>query len=138
MFDEGLKSDWKTYSYPVSTSYMIKGEELIIDIHAGNKSNPLVHDSENNDDFVVKNIRLVLPDGRTLSAERFENKDEVIKMGDNEGKIEILNAKFSIPEVSFNAKAYEFDSTQYEDGNHTFSSSLAGISKDLNLIFDNK
>ena len=66
IFDDGTYDSWQTIAYPISTSYFTKGEPLTISIHAGNKANPLEHNEENNDDFVVKNIRLILPNGLTL------------------------------------------------------------------------
>ena len=68
IFNDGTYGEWKTYVYDVDPAYFTKGQTTTIDIHAGNKSNVLVHDAENNDDFVVRNIRLVLPDGTTLRA----------------------------------------------------------------------
>ncbi|NLK78236.1 MAG: hypothetical protein GX284_11135 [Clostridiales bacterium] len=62
IFNEGTYENWATVGYDVDASYFVKGDSLTIDIHAGNKANPLEHNEENNDDFVVKNIRLVLPD----------------------------------------------------------------------------
>lgn len=137
IFDDGTYGDWKTYSYPISPSFITKGKDLVVDIHAGNKSNPLVHDVENNDDFVVKNIRLVLPNGRQISPKGYENPEELIKMGDSSGKIEILNATFAIPDKFFDAIGYEFDSKAFIDGEHTFLSKRNREEKAVKLIFDN-
>ena len=68
-------------SYDVDPSWFTKGETIQIDIHAGNKANALEHNEENNDDFVVKNIRLIMPDGTTLRADGYEDPEEVINMG---------------------------------------------------------
>ena len=46
-------------------------KEITIAFHAGNKANNLEHDIENNDDFVLKNIRLILPDGVSLRPESY-------------------------------------------------------------------
>ncbi|WP_288221976.1 immunoglobulin-like domain-containing protein [uncultured Clostridium sp.] len=139
IFNEGTYDNWDTVAYDVDPVYFIKGEKIQIDIHAGNKANALEHNWENNDDFVVKNIRLILPDGSILRPEGFENPEEVIKMGDSAGKIEILEAIFTPSDESFNALRYEIDTTKLSDGEHTFSGSLTASneSEDIKFIVDN-
>lgn len=139
IFNEGTYDNWDTVAYDVDPIYLTKGEKIQIDIHAGNKANALEHNWENNDDFVVRNIRLVLPDGSILRPEGFENPEEVIKMGDSAGKIEILEAKFTPSDESFNALRYEIDTTKFSDGEHTLSGSLTSSneSEDVKFIVDN-
>lgn len=139
IFNEGTYDNWDTVVYDVDPSYFTKGEKIQIDIHAGNKANALEHNWENNDDFVVKNIRLVLPDGSVLRPKGFENPEEVIKMGDSAGKIEILEAIFTPSDYSFNALRYELDTTKINDGEHTLSSILTSSneSEEIKFIVDN-
>ena len=139
IFNEGTYDNWDTVAYDVDPIYLTKGEKIQIDIHAGNKANALEHNWENNDDFVVRNIRLVLPDGSILRPEGFENPEKVIKMGDSGGKIEILEAKFTPSDESFNALRYEIDTTKFSDGEHTISGSLTSSneSEDVKFIVDN-
>ena len=47
---------------------------ITVELHAGNKANVLEHNVENNDDFTVKNIRMVLPSGKTLYPTSYEAK----------------------------------------------------------------
>lgn len=137
IFNEGTYENWATVGYDVDASYFVKGESLTIDIHAGNKANPLEHNEENNDDFVVKNIRLLLPDGRTLRAEGYENPETIINMGDSAGKIEILHAKFTAPDVSYQAIRYDVDTNKLEDGEHVFIAKAGAEERKLTVKVDN-
>lgn len=137
IFNEGTYENWDTIIYDVDPKYFTKGETIQIDIHAGNKANALEHNEENNDDFVVKNIRLILPDGKTLRASGYEDPSRVISMGDSAGKIEILNAVFTVEDSSFNSIAYDFDTTSVSDGEHTITAELEGETKTVKVNTDN-
>lgn len=137
IFNEGTYENWETIVYDVDPKYFTKGETIQIDIHAGNKANALEHNEENNDDFVVKNIRLILPDGKTLRAAGYEDPGKVINMGDSSGKIEILNAVFTVDDSSFNSIAYDFDTASVEDGEHTITAELQGETKTVKVNVDN-
>ena len=160
VFNDGTYGDWKTYAYDVDPKYLGKGQSLTIDIHAGNKANPLVHDSENNDDFVVRNIRLILPDGTTLRAENYDgiygnitdinnidsskikkgltyDNSTEIKMGDSATTIEILSAHFKPADTSFNAIAYQLDTTKLPDGTVTITGSKGNEQGQITLQVDN-
>ena len=151
IFNDGTYGEWKTYAYDVDPAYFTKGQTTTIDIHAGNKSNVLVHDAENNDDFVVRNIRLILPDGTTLRAESYvaelgkdvaEKNDktyqknygvaENIKMGDSKNTVEILHVNFK-PEDA----AYNLDTTKLPDGKVTISGSTGEQSQTVTVRVDN-
>lgn len=139
IFNEGTYDKWDTVAYDVDPIYFTKGESIQIDIHSGNKANALEHNWENNDDFLIKNIRLVLPDGNTLRPAGYDNPEEVIKMGDSAGKIEILNAIFTPSEDSFNALRYNLDTTKIADGEHTLTGNLTSSneSEAVKFIVDN-
>lgn len=137
IFNEGTYENWATVGYDVDASYFVKGDSLTIDIHAGNKANPLEHNEENNDDFVVKNIRLVLPDGRTLRAKGYENPETIINMGDSAGKIEILHAEFTAPDAAYQAIRYDVDTNTLADGEHVFTAKAGGEERRLAVHVDN-
>ena len=154
VFNEGTYATWRTYAYPVDEKY-INSEtgEITLAFHAGNKANNLEHNVENNDDFVLKNIRLVLPDGVTLrpvsykgitgigAVEHttdnwkpdFENAVEIggitseteINMGDGISKTEILYVTFQAEKTSLDALRYVLDTTTMSDGEHTVTSGQA-------------
>lgn len=160
VFNEGTYSEWATYAYDVDEHYFdSETREITIAFHAGNKANALEHDIENNDDFVVKNIRLVLPDGTTLRPEKYEAVNGIgaiehtqenwkpdephaldgigleteISMGDGTTKVEILYVTFRLDESSFNAMRYDLDTTALSDGEHNISSGECSV----NVIVDN-
>lgn len=162
VFNEGTYATWRTYTYPVDEKY-INSEtgEITLAFHAGNKANNLEHNIENNDDFVLKNIRLVLPDGVTLRPVSYksvagigaiehtednwkpgvEDATEVngitseteINMGDGTSKTEILYVTFNAEATSLDALRYVLDTTTLSDGAHTVTSGQANAT----FIVDN-
>nr|WP_275436359.1 lamin tail domain-containing protein [Helcobacillus sp. ACRRO] len=126
VFDEGLYDKWATISTDVPLTYVTQGKNLQLDIAAGTKAKPGIDENENNDDFTVRNVRLILPDGRTLRAPGWDNPDTIIQMGDSAGKVDILNAKFDIPSDVFTARSADWDTTTVADGEHT----VCGIGPD--------
>ena len=160
VFNEGTYDQWATYSYAVDEHYFdSETKEITIAFHAGNKANNLEHNIENNDDFVLKNIRLLLPDGVSLRPVSYEavngigavehteenwhpdapydmgavSSEEEISMGDGTSKAEILYVTFRLDGANFNALRHDLDTTQLEDGKHTVSSGECTV----NVIVDN-
>ena len=159
-FLDGTYDTWKTYAYNLDASYFdYDKKDITIAFHAGNKANALEHNIENNDDFVLKNIRLALPDGSTLRAKTMSavkgigavdhteenwkpdhpvtypmpDSDEEIQMGDGTSKVEILYVTFELDESNFNAYRYQLDTTTLDDGKHAISSGKA----QANIVVDN-
>lgn len=148
IFDQGFYENWVTVSTPVPHKYITKGEELQVDVAAGTKAKPGIDPNENNDDFNARNARLVLPDGRTLRAADYDgangklveasNPEKIIQMGDSPGKVEILNAKFMIPDDAYTANAYQWDTTKVADGEHkVLGKNAAGDTVETTVIVDN-
>ena len=160
IFNEGTYDTWATYDYDVDESYFdSETGRITIAFHAGNKANALEHDIENNDDFVLKNIRLILPDGVSLrpvsyqgvygigaiehTADNWHPQSPVdlgaltpeneISMGDGTSKVEILYVTFQLEKENFNAVRYDLDTTALTDGVHTITSGT----KTVNVIVDN-
>lgn len=160
VFNEGTYDAWRTYAYDVDEHYFdAETGRITIAFHAGNKANSLEHDIENNDDFVLKNIRLVLPDGISLRPVKYEavkglgavehtpdnwrpdepydmgavSQETEISMGDGTTKVEILYVTFQLEASSFNALRYDLDTTELSDGRHTLASGEASAE----VIVDN-
>ncbi len=160
VFNEGTYDAWATYSYAVDEHYFdAQTGEITIAFHAGNKANNLEHNIENNDDFVLKNIRLILPDGVSLRPVKYEavqgigavehtednwrpdepydmgtvSSETEINMGDGTSKVEILYVTFRLTPDSFNALRYDLDTTTLTDGSHSISSGTCTV----NVIVDN-
>lgn len=137
VFDDGTYSDWATIKYSIPVKYFEKGKNITISIHAGNKANPLEHNEENNDDFVIKNIRLLMPNGKTLRADGYEAPEKVINMGDSAGKIEILDAKFTIDNNDYTGIRYNWNTTDVSDGNHKIEATSGVATTSAQVIIDN-
>ena len=87
IFQDGIPQGYETLSTPVPLTYVQQGEDLVVSVYAGTKAAPEVDENENNDDFTIKNLRLVLPDGRTLRPAGYDDPDRVLNMGDSSGKL---------------------------------------------------
>ena len=101
----------------------------------------------NKDDFVLKNIRMVMPDGETLFPVSYQAKmglgevehsslddqeavdvtskinsqEKQISMGDGTSKYEIFYATFEIPESEFSSVRYLWNTKETTDGSHEIS-----------------
>lgn len=152
IFNEGTYDQWRTYVYDIDAAmFDAKSRKITVEFHAGNKANPLEHNIENNDDFVLKNVRMIMPDGETLYPSSYEakkglgvvehdNLDQVqkqnvpvesqekeIQMGDGTSKYEILYATFEVPEKEFNAVRYLWDTKKTGDGMHQISNGTDSV-----------
>lgn len=137
VFDDGTYSEWATVKYSIPVKYFQKDKDIIISIHAGNKANPLEHNEENNDDFVIKNIRLIMPNGKTLRADGYKEPEKVINMGDSTGKIEILDAKFTIDNDDYTGIRYNLDTIAFSDGEHEIEASSLKATTSAQVVIDN-
>ncbi|UUZ92741.1 metallophosphoesterase [Paenibacillus sp. P25] len=119
----------------------LKAGANVFSVASGNRVDPL-DTTDNNDDFTIQNVRLVLPDGTIIPVESTR-----IKIGDGTytdgptGKISLgdgsfndLTAKeradmtFTIPEVKLTGRAYAWDTTQTAEGEHTVAFRVDGSS----------
>lgn len=152
IFNDGTYSDVKTYVYDIGAEkFDASTGKITVEFHAGNKANALEHNIENNDDFTLRNIRLVLPNGKTLIPESYkakkglgvvehDNMDNVslvdvkiptqetdIAMGDGTSKYEILYATFQLDESDFDAVRVNWDTTKTADGSHVISNGTDNV-----------
>jgi len=118
IFDEGTYSEWKGHDVAVPLQHVVRGEPLVVTVAAGTKAYPGIDENENNDDFSMRNLRLILPDGRTLRATDGVDPAEIIAMGDSAGKHDLYDAAFEIPEDAYTARAVAWDTTAVADGEH--------------------
>ena len=156
VFDDGTYSNWATIQYDIPVKYFEKGKDITISIHAGNKANALEHNSENNDDFILKNLRLLLPNGQTLRAseckgenidyktngslspDKYQDPDKIINMGDSSGTIEILNATFKVDDDAYTAIRYNWNTKDSADGSHNIlATSGDKITTSAQVVVDN-
>lgn len=116
IFDEGTYANWETITTPVPLSYVREGDELVVSVWAGTKKAPEIDEGENNDDFTIRGLRLILPDGRTLTPQGYDDPAAVLQMGDSAGKFDFFDARFTLPDDAFSAVTAEWDTTAREDG----------------------
>ncbi|WP_274364053.1 metallophosphoesterase [Paenibacillus thermotolerans] len=137
---EGAVTGYQTVRVPIPTNFLQKGAN-VISLYSGNNQAPTGTEG-NNDDFTVRNFRLILSDGTVMPVE-----DIKVRIGD--GSIQTVPATdpvalrdglppndltaresadflFTIPDEKFLAWSYEWDTTQSADGVHTVTAKAAG------------
>ncbi|MGI6879117.1 metallophosphoesterase [Microbacterium sp. gxy059] len=137
IFDEGTYERTETISVPVSLSYVEQGEPLTVSVWAGTKAGPWIDEDENNDDFVMSGMRLVLPDGRTLRPAGYDDPTRIIQMGDSPGKHDFWDAEFALPDDAYTAVANDWDTTAVGDGSHAVSATDGAESAAADVVVDN-
>ncbi|MDF2917705.1 MAG: hypothetical protein K0S70_1922, partial [Microbacterium sp.] len=102
---------------------VVRGDELVVSVWAGTKKAPEIDLAENNDDFEIRGLRLVLPDGRTLTPIGYDDPAAVLRMGDSvtdtgaaTGKLDYYEARFALPDDAFAALSASWDTTARADG----------------------
>ncbi|WP_371030058.1 metallophosphoesterase [Pseudoclavibacter sp. JSM 162008] len=116
IFDQGIYEGSETIVTPVPLEYTKLGDELVVSIWAGSKKAPEIDEAENNDDFTVWDLRLVLPDGRTLRPIGYDDPALRLAMGDSAGKYDFYDARFALPDDAFAAASTQWDTTSTADG----------------------
>lgn len=118
IFDQGTYANTETISTPVPLYHINEDGTLTVSVYAGTKAAPEIDLNENNDDFQIRNLRLILPDGRTLTPAGISDSNAWLNMGDSAGKLDFFDATFALPEDAFTGVAHAWDTTQSTDGEH--------------------
>jgi hypothetical protein len=134
IFDEGYYSRIVTVDATVPVDRVTPDTPLTVAIVAGTKAWPEADVNENNDDFAAMNLRLALPDGRTLRPDHCattkEQGGEVTapafvpcpapdaRIAFSDANLVSFLATFTIPEDAFNSIATVWDTTAVGDGEH--------------------
>lgn len=137
IFDDGIDVGFDTISTPVPLTAVQQGSTLTLSVYAGTKAAPEINLDENNDDFQIKNIRLVLPDGRTLRPAGYPDPTKVLNMGDSAGKLDFYDAVFTLPADAFTARSYAWDTTTVPDGDHIVAATTGVDTVSRRVIIDN-
>lgn len=119
IFDEGTYDRIESVSTAVPLFHINDDGTLTVSVYAGTKAAAAIDLNENNDDFQIRNLRLILPDGRTLTPAGITDQQEWLKMGDSAGKLDFFDATFTLPEDAFTGVAHAWDTTALADGEHT-------------------
>ncbi|WP_423920359.1 lamin tail domain-containing protein [Frigoribacterium sp. 2-23] len=128
IFDDGIFEGVETITTKVPLSYVTAGEPLTLSVWAGTKAAPEIS-PENNDDFTIQNLRLVLPDGRTLRPAGYDDPARVLQMGDSTGRLDFYDAVFTLPDDAFGAVSYDWDTTMVADGEHVVTATASATSE---------
>lgn len=137
VFDLGSYGETFTQSTPVPLAHVKPGEPLVVSVWAGTKAGPWMDEAENNDDFVISQMRLVLPDGRTLVPDGYDDPTEIIQMGDTTGKHDVYDSVFTIPEDAYVGRSYSWDTTQVSDGEHLITAVDGEDAREARVTVDN-
>lgn len=163
-FDDGTYGDTQTVSFPVPLE-QIHGNTLSLYMNAGTKSSAtdILDDAgtvntENADNYLASNIRLVLPDGTHLKVSKaiaavspgasgtvsekdvtaeVANGNNQIKIGDSSGQYEYIRLDFTIDDASITSNQYVWDTKEAEDGQHTITATSKDDSAKADVIVDN-
>ncbi|WJH35205.1 lamin tail domain-containing protein [Paenibacillus sp. CC-CFT747] len=137
----------------------IPAEELkaganVFSVSSGNRVDPL-DTTDNNDDFSIQNVRLVLPDGTVIPVESTKIKigngtyadGPITKISLGDGSFNDQTAKeradmtFTIPESKLTGRSYDWDTTQVAEGGHLVALQVDGTTPlkqiTANVIVDN-
>ncbi|KQM60843.1 hypothetical protein ASE64_04185 [Agreia sp. Leaf210] len=136
IFDEGIFEGTETITTAVPLSYVTAGQPLTLSVWAGTKAAPELS-VENNDDFTIQNLRLVLPDGRALRPAGYDDPARVLQMGDSAGKLDFYDAVFTIPDDAFGSVAHQWDTTTVADGAHVIGASAGDQRVERTVNVDN-
>ncbi|WP_396668796.1 metallophosphoesterase [Microbacterium sp. R86528] len=137
IFDDGIYSGWETISTPVPLSYLAGTDQVTLSVWAGTKAAPEINLDENNDDFTIRNLRLILPDGRALYPAGYEDATAILAMGDSTGKLDFYDAEFTIPADANTAAGYSWDTAAAADGTHVVQASTEGLVAAASVLVDN-
>jgi hypothetical protein len=137
IFDDGIYEGWETIATPVPLDRVLSGEPLTVSVWAGTKAAPEIDLNENNDDFTIKNVRLVLPDGRTLVPAGYDDPSRILNMGDSAGKLDFYDAVFTVPGDAFTAVGHAWDTTTTADGQHVVRAAAGDASVARSVLVDN-
>lgn len=118
IFDDWI-AEWDTITVPIDADRLILGENTIT-IRAGNKASPFQLDEseENRDDYNLRNVRLVLPNGTILRDPAHSDPSKVYDMGDDGTYRPFEHFQFTITEDHTPSKTYKWDTTSVSDGEH--------------------
>jgi LPXTG-motif cell wall-anchored protein len=136
IFDDTI-NDWTSLATPVPLSHVVQGDELVVSVWAGTKKAPEIDLGENNDDFDIRNLRMILPDGRTLTPIGYDNPATVLRMGDSAGKLDFYDARFALPANAFSAVVSDWDTTGSADGPVTIAATDGVDSAVRSVLVDN-
>lgn len=126
--------EWQTITVPIQPD-QLKVEDNMFTIRSGNKATPFdLHSSENRDDYLLRNVRLVLGDGTIVHDPSFSNPNKIMAMKDNHPFEEF---HFMISEADTASKAYRWNTMAVTDGVHMITVKDSDEEVKVPVIVDN-
>ncbi|WP_353856673.1 metallophosphoesterase [Bacillus sp. Bos-x628] len=117
IFDDSTKV-YRTYTMPIPEAELKTSGLQTISFHAGTKSSPFDRLSgENHDDFELKNVRLILSNGKQIHPIDREQQKEW-KMGDSDGAKKVRSFQFQIPKQAYVSTYIQWDTRKLKEGPH--------------------
>ncbi|WP_051287528.1 S-layer homology domain-containing protein [Paenibacillus taiwanensis] len=136
VFDDSING-WTTLTVPIDADKLSYGSPVPITIRAGSKAGTF-DESDNLDDFNIRNIRLVLADGTIIRDANYKDSTKEWDIGDSTGMKKQHDFQFSIPDNKYNGFGYTWNTTAIADGKHTLKAAESnGDSRVINVVVDN-
>lgn len=137
VFDQGFYGEVRTVVVPVPVDELAPDVPVTLSVVSGTKAATGPDPEEGNDDFLIANLRLVLPDGRTLRPAQILDAQQWITVGDGAGAVDQVDATFSIPADAFSAVSAIWDTTAIADGDHQVQVASGGAVASARVRVDN-
>ncbi|MCG7410153.1 S-layer homology domain-containing protein [Paenibacillus sp. ACRRX] len=136
VFDDSING-WTTLTVPIDADKLSYGNAVPITIRAGSKAGTF-DESDNLDDFNIRNIRLVLADGTIIRDANYKDSTKEWDIGDSTGMKKQHDFQFAIPDKKYNGLGYTWKTTTIADGKHTLKAVESnGDSREINVVVDN-
>lgn len=126
--------EWQTITVPIQPDRLKVGNNMLT-IRTGNKASPFdLNSVENRDDFLVRNVRLVLEDGTIITDSSYRNPNKIIAMKDSNP---FKTFHFILSEADAASKAYSWNTMAVPDGVHMITVQDSNEEVIVPVIVDN-
>ncbi|MFT8323075.1 MAG: lamin tail domain-containing protein [Bacillus sp. (in: firmicutes)] len=134
IFDDGV-NDWDTITVPIDADRLQLGKNNI-SIRAGNKVSPFQLDvlEENRDNFKIRNVRLMLPNGTIIKDPTHKDVKKTYDLGESRP---FEDFTFTIPEKYTTSKSYKWDTESVSDGKHIVHVQDKNEKTSISVLVDN-
>ena len=126
--------EWQTITVPIQPDRLKVGNNRFT-IHSGNKASPFdLNSVENRDDFLLRNVRLVLRDGTIITDSSYSNPNKIITMKDSNP---YKKFHFILSETDAASNAYSWNTLAVPDGAHMITVKDSNEEVKVPVIVDN-
>lgn len=126
--------EWQTITVPIQPDRLKVGNNMFT-IRTGNKASSFdLNSIENRDDFLLRNVRLVLRDGTVIMDSSYSNPNKIIAMKDSNP---FKKFHFILSEAVAASKAYSWNTMVVPDGPHMITVQDSNEEIKVPVIVDN-